>query len=392
MLEDVTNIEDCLELLAGFRKGSDQFQLFKEDYTIMYSIARQCLKGTPLTDRQYALMQKKIINYQSQFDNFDIDLQTCIKKLRKPLRTINREKYIRLEEGKIKIRFPFKKSDIVLINEISNAADGYEHKKGSHEHFFNYTELNVLLLLNRFVDKNFKVDKEIALVYHKIKHMEAQKDKYVPGIYGGELRNVHKKAKALIKEDIGELTETSLLRFIDRRFKYGLEHIDDYNPKTTLEKIAYRENPTMQIKPSEVTLEETLSNLLILNRFPLLICLDKDNAEKQIHPIVNFYKAILNSSEQSVLFRKEHKDDGFNELVKHRNLNNWVDKNTKIVYISKDKLPKVLIKADWKPSAAICFESNLDKNVNTYIMNECDLILFREEYGSPFRRYSNIYG
>jgi hypothetical protein len=29
MLEDVTNIEDCLELLAGFRKGSDQFQLFK---------------------------------------------------------------------------------------------------------------------------------------------------------------------------------------------------------------------------------------------------------------------------------------------------------------------------------------------------------------------------
>ena len=36
--------------------------------------------------------------------------------------------------------------------------------------------------------------------------------------------------------------------------------------------------------------------------------------------------------------------------------------------------------------------SNIDKNVNTYISNVCDLIIFREEYSSPFRRHSSIYG
>ena len=141
-------IEDCLEILAGFRKESDSFSLMKEDYTIMHSIAKQVFKGTALTDRQFALMQTKLLAYKDQFDKADIPLE--VKKLRKPLRSINREKYIKLQGDKIKIRFPFKKTDIMLINEISHKSEGYEHKKGSHEHFFDYTEQNVLNLLDRF--------------------------------------------------------------------------------------------------------------------------------------------------------------------------------------------------------------------------------------------------
>ena len=101
MLENT--VEDCLEILAGFRKESDNFSLMKEDYTIMHSIARQVFKGTALTDRQLALMQKKLPAYKDQFDNADIPLE--LVKLRKPLRSINREKYIKLQGNKIKIRF-----------------------------------------------------------------------------------------------------------------------------------------------------------------------------------------------------------------------------------------------------------------------------------------------
>ena len=79
-------IEDCLEMLAGFRKESESFSLMKEDYTIMHSIARQCFKGTALTDRQYALMQTKLLAYKDQFDKADIPLEIWIKNLRHPLR------------------------------------------------------------------------------------------------------------------------------------------------------------------------------------------------------------------------------------------------------------------------------------------------------------------
>ena len=68
-------IEDCLEILAGFRKESDGFALIKEDYTIMYSIAKQVFKGTALTDRQFALMQTKLLSYSDQFNKADIPLE-----------------------------------------------------------------------------------------------------------------------------------------------------------------------------------------------------------------------------------------------------------------------------------------------------------------------------
>tara|TARA_B100000902_G_C27203437_1_gene860302 strand:- start:26 stop:1192 length:1167 start_codon:yes stop_codon:yes gene_type:complete len=388
MLENT--IEDCLELLAGFRKESDNFSLMKEDYTIMHSIARQVFKGTALTDRQFALMQTKLLAYKDQFDNADIPLE--INKLRHPLREINREKYIRLENDKVKVRFPFKKSDIMLINEISHKAKGYNHKKGSHEHFFDYTELNVLNILNRFAGKSFKIDTELVEVYHEMKHMEAQKEKYVPGIFDMQIRNVNQSAKELMESDIGKLNDDTFLKYADRKFKYGLAHIDVLDPKNITESIAFRNTVVYESKPSIETLDQLLGSLWQLDRFPMLVILSKDKAELQLHSMLTYYRDILNSDQQSVLFRLDDKNAGFNHLVKDRKVNNWVDKSTKIVYISKDKLPKLLVNCECKPTVALCFDSMLDKTLDTFVTDTCDLVIFREEYLSPFRRHSSIYG
>lgn len=394
MLKNHT-IEDCLEMLAGFRKESDGFSLMKEDYTIMHSIARQCLKGTALTDRQFALMQTKLLAYKDQFNNSDILLDDCISNLRQPLRTINREKYIRVEDNKIKVRFPFKKSYIMLVNDIQNPswnAEGYNHAKGSHEHFFDYDESNVLNLLDRFSDKGFTIDKELALVYHEIKHIEAQKDRYVPGIYNMKLKNVSDNLVTIIENDIGPLNKSTLLKYVDRRFKYGLENIDDHAPNHSNERIAYRKTIVHESKPSEISLNQLLDDLWHLDRFPMLVVLDGDNAETQLHQLVTHYRDLLDLNEQSVLFRQEDKNSGFNQLIKDRKLNNWVDKTTKVVYISKDKLPKVLVNNEWNPIVTLTFNSAMDKNVNTFINSMCDLVVFREEYISPFRRHSKLYG
>tara|TARA_B100000214_G_scaffold218509_1_gene158818 strand:+ start:159 stop:1325 length:1167 start_codon:yes stop_codon:yes gene_type:complete len=388
MLENT--VEDCLEILAGFTKESDKFSLMKEDYTIMHSIAKQVFKGTALTDRQLALMQKKLPAYKDQFDNADIQLE--LNKLRKPLRSINREKYIKLQGDKIKIRFPFKKSDIVLINEISNNSSGYEHKKGSHEHFFDYTEQNVLNLLDRFSNKSFKCDKELLLVYQEMKHMETEKEKYIPGIYNMEMKNIKHGVKSLIENDIGKLTTSSYIKYADRRFRYGLTHVDFWEPKNLEESIAFRKTKIYESKPSVETLDQLLGSLWDLDRLPMLVILSKDEPEKQLHSVLSYYRDILNIEQQSVLFRLEDKNAGFNQLVRDRKVNNWVDNTTKIVYISKDKLPKLLVNCEWKPSVALCFDSMLDTTVNVFVNNLCDLIIFREEYLSPFRRHSSIYG
>ena len=286
MLENT--VEDCLEILAGFRKESDKFSLMKEDYTIMHSIAKQVFKGTALTDRQLALMQKKLPAYKDQFDNADIPLE--LVKLRKPLRSINREKYIKLQGNKIKIRFPFKKSDIILINEISGNSDGYEHKKGSHEHFFDYTEQNVLNLLDRFSNKSFKCDKELLLVYHEMKHIEMEKEKYIPGIYNMELKNIKDGVQSLIESDIGKLTTSTFVKYADRRFKYGLTHVDTSDPKNLEESVAFRKSQVYESKPSVETLDQILGSLWNLDRFPMLVILSKNEPEKQLHSMLSYYR------------------------------------------------------------------------------------------------------
>jgi len=394
MLKNHT-IEDCLEMLAGFRVESDKLSLMKEDYTIMHSIARQCLKGTALTDRQFALMQTKLLAYTDQFSNADILLDDCINNLRQPLRSIDRSKYIKFQDNTIVVRFPFKKSYIMLINEISHPswnAEGYHHQKGTHVHYFSYDETNVLNLLDRFGDKGFTIDKELELVYHEIKHIEAQKDRHVPGIYNMELKNVSDRLVTALENDIGPLNKSTLLKYVDRRFKYGIEHIDDSTPSDGREHIAYRKTIVYESKPSTISLNELLDDLWMLDRFPMLVVLDKDKAETQLHQLVTYYRDLLDSAEQSVLFRLDDKDAGFNQLVKDRKINNWVDKTTKVVYISKDKLPKVLINNEWKPIVTLTFDSAMDKNVNTFINSMCDLVVFREEYVSPFRRHSKLYG
>ena len=290
------------------------------------------------------------------------------------------------------MRFPFKKSHIMLINEISNFAEGYEHKKGTHIHSFDYTESNVLLLLDRFNDKGFKVDEEIFLVWHEMQHMLLQKDSYVPGIYNMQLKNISKKIENLLTEEIGELNDENYIKYIDRRFRYGIEHFESQEAITNIQKIAYRKDLEYQSKPSKEKLEHVLTSLYTLDRFPILFILDKDNCEKQLHSIVNFYRDIIDSSTHSVLFREENKDSGFNSLIRDRKLNNWVDKDTKIVYINNKKLPKLLIENEWRPSVAFMFDGVSDRAINTYIKFTCDLQIFREEYGSPFRRHSNYYG
>jgi len=63
----IVNIEDCLEYLAGMRESAATFSIEKTDYTIMNSIAKQVFRGTALTERQFAIMQEKLVNYKQQF-------------------------------------------------------------------------------------------------------------------------------------------------------------------------------------------------------------------------------------------------------------------------------------------------------------------------------------
>lgn len=386
-------IEDLLEILAGLKEQSSM-QIQSSDATIMHSVARQTFKGTALTDRQYALMKEKLGFYKDQFTALEYDFDTAVQTLRQPLRHIDRSKYIRIHDNNIVIRFPFRKTDIMLIQEFSARAEGYVHEKGSHEHVFAYTEKNVLNLLNRFSQKEFEIDDELIEVFNICKNINEEPKKYLSGIDGDKLININESLSPYIREELGDLNNNTLIKFVDRKFRYGFNLVNTSlsEESSLIRKIAFRKEKKYHSIPGDETLDSILTALWQLGRFPMLVVLDDNSAESQLHELVNYYRDILPAEEQSVLFRLDGADSGFNQLVKDRKLNNWVDKTTKIVYINKNKLPKLLINNEWKPTVAFCYNSNVDRYVDSYISFNCDLIIFREETMSPFRKYSKIYG
>jgi len=401
---NLLTIEDCLEIITGVLISSGDFSINSTDISIMTSIARQTGRGIALTDRQQILILRKLEDYRSQFiDNNYTNFDHAVKEIRLPLREIDRSKYIKLvyedlpndkffkpQGPYVKIRFPFRKSLVALIIPIAKA-NPHWHEMRSHDYYFQFNEQVISALATEFKNKDFDIDDEIDIIYKKMQVITANREKYVSSITGNILNNIHPRALKLAQEELGEFSASTELHYVDRCRRYGIVDLPKKDPVTLCEKIAYRTSKEYHSKPTQASLGVLLDAICTLDRLPLLIILEKSNAKQQLYETLNYYRDIVPAPQQSVLFRLEGGSE-FNDLVKDRKVNNWVDKDTKIVYVSADKLPKLLVGNIWTPNATISFSSKLNRLLNTFIEHSSDLIVFREEDYSLIRKYSSYYG
>ena len=306
----IHTIEDALEILAGL-KGNYDLKIEKEEFTIMNSIARQVFRGTALTDRQYDLMKEKLQKYIPQFEQVGLEtILISLEELRQPLRQIDRSKWIKIvdypedivydadEASKyIAIRFPFKKSDVMLINDISKP-NGYHHNKGSHIHYFALNEEYLFQIGDKFFNKDFEIDEILKEKYQQIKQIKDNANKYLPFVKDNKIHNISEKLEKIIQEE----TDNDLLKIYDRRFRYCLDHINIEVTGNSLEEIiASRSSIHYQSKPSEQLIDSVLHALYNLDRFPMLVVLDNKDCESQLYEVVQFFRDLVPAEQQSVL-------------------------------------------------------------------------------------------
>lgn len=400
------SIEDLLELFASMHSSEVSIKPNSSDVTIMYSIARATFKGTALTDRQFALMQTKLETYRDQFENQGVDFSSCIGVTRQPLREIDRRKFIKMlsaeQVEKLRIddttdwfviRFPFKKTHICLLQQFHTDTNEYAHNKGSHEHFFKFSEKNVYAVLSRFIDKNFEIDEGILDYYKQIKDIKQQGPDYLNILHSDNVTFSNTKAKQFAENEIGELNDDNYLKYLDRRWRYGIDIADVHNPKQDdlVNVICCRKSANIHIPTNTWTIDDLFSAINTLDRFPLLCVLGGGQQSlEQLHTVYQATKGFLLPQEQSVLFRYDNPSE-FNDYVKEKNLNNWVDKNTKVVYINNEKLPKLLLKGEWTPVAVLQFSEHRNRTILSYTHHNCDLVMCYAEEVDMMRRYSKFY-
>ena len=412
------NTEDCLEIVAGISElkySADpelskvqNFTLHEDNANIMFSIAKQVFRGTALTAKQYSLVKKLLVEYYvDQFSAHEIDLHEAVEKLRFPLRKIDGSHWIKIQEMKgetmIAIRFPFSKKIIKHIEELKNKSDkDYFYDK--HTHYFPIKEKyiwKIVNIANKFQDAKFEIQPEILDLYKQLEFFVDHPSDYIPGIYNFKIKNYPQSGLDICLDELGEPNYKNLFQYFDRRKYYALNHFDEQavmeslKDKSELTKlIVQRTQDLVCVNSKTWPLEELLRSIDDLDRYPLLVMVNPKDSYGEVTKIQNLVRNYIDNKQVSVLFRLDSKIGNeaiqFNQYVKEQGLNNIVDKNTKIVYISNNKIPKPLLKGDWRPKGIFTIGSKkVSHNIEAFVASQ-NLIIQYDEDASPHYSYGTV--
>ena len=387
-IENPATCEDCLSFLVESGKMENV------DRTILRSIDKQISRKTAMTDRQFAVVKQKLLTYGRLWTEHNIDIHKHVNVLKYPLREIDRSHWIKLLEYQgeevIGIRFPFNKKVIDRIEDLRrlDIHNQKSHYYKDNVHCFPLTPKNifeVIEIANKFKTK-FSVHKELSDIYNRLVEYENNRDDYIPGVYNYTVCNIPDIAKETLKNELGACNEDTLSLYYDRRHLYGLKEFNHNlvnesikNHSIIAQNIIKRTSAVVLINNKTVNLNDLLLAIPEINRLPLLVTLKPDTAHDQLFTVHNILKHIIPSEQMSVMFRKDG-NDPFNEYIKEQKLNNLVDKDTKVVYISTVKLPKPLLQADWRASCVLSFDSSkLTFNHVTNYIDRFDLRITYDE-------------
>lgn len=396
------DIEDYLELLTGAKPTNStsnyQFILNKSDVKLLTSLAKQVQKNIGLTDRQFELTKKKLLEYRDDFEkNGFFDLDKDLENLRIELRTINRSKTVQLvlkdyfdlfsvrNKVMIAIRFPYSNKMIKYITFIKDIQERREYDSKSKTHFVEFTEKNVLKIVDKLQDANFEIQKEIIDYYKEIKEFEKSPQKFQPGVYNFELKNIHKNCIDYLVAYLGKPCLQNLALYYDRRDEFGIGHFDETDLRDSLKeysslanKIIERRDKQILIDSSKFTFKDVFSAIKELQRLPLLIILKHGHEAENL---LEYYQALADKTDLkniSVMFRLENnteKNIQFNELVKELKINNKVTSTTEVVILNNEKIPKPLLQENWKPNTTLLIDSFRQKKQLTIYYNESSLVI-----------------
>ena len=301
------HIEDYLELFVGLHHEQKELKFFcsKKDEVLMFSLGKQVLRQTALTDRQHELAKKKLLEYKEQFDVYGFDdFEKDLDSLRMPIRSINRQKLISLKQINDKIyiavRFPFSKKMIKHIEFLQRLQPKKNYDSKTKTHLIDFSEKNLFEIVSKLKDCNFEIEEDVKEIYGILKIMDDDKENNAPGIYGFEIKNLHAKAIDYAVTSIGEPNVDNLVAYKDRENLLGLKHFDDVelqkaisNLQPLTKKIMQRTNSMIFIDDNEYTFNNIVESVLELYRFPLLIVLPKDNEYDVLSHTYKSFKNII---------------------------------------------------------------------------------------------------
>jgi len=283
----------------------------------------------------------------------------------------------------ISVSFPFNRSLIDIIERLTREIKSYTFDNSGNRYYFRCDEENVLKVIGAFRHKGFEVDDELTNLYNKLTQIIKNKKDYLPIVEADRLVNFHPVTENYLLEKLGPPKVSNIVKYKDRAIQFGISGINQSllqaglkDVSTLTSKLVARESPTVLIRPTEWTLDDIVLSLIELDRLPLLVLVSTEDALRDLKLMHSALNKYVDPAETAVLFRLDNeKNADFNKYVKDQGLNNTVNKSTKVVYVSKDKLPKPLLKSKWAPSSVLRLGSYRIQTKIDHWIYESDLVM-----------------
>jgi hypothetical protein len=368
-------IEDALEILAGTVTRTVNIRIDFGEINLVKSLARQVARGTALTDRQFDLATKKIEKYRIGLEQNAVNVESllALKTLRMPLRQLDRTQSISLfldtdNKTKVLIKYVFSKKFSAIWSNLQEQLTVTVHdSKGEKRLSFN--EQDLYLIVNTLKPLGFDVADDVESLYEKIEEIYLSPDNFAPYVDIVDnvpvLKNANFRCQEYLDNEVPGRKDSDFLVFLDRVKNCGIYHknskiiekITEISPNNLIKTILVSPETRFRLNPQEHTTSSLFNILDTLNQWPLLILVDETkDAISQVKHLCTELMQRCADNEVTVFFRLENgnpEHEEFNQFVKDNHLNNYIDSKTKVVFVSKNRIPKPLFNADWKPRSAL---------------------------------------
>lgn len=394
-------IEDLIQSACGpffwqMQSPSSNVSMSPRDRDMLNSFYEQLYyRNSDLTEKQgklaVSILKRNKDILRPHFPNIDLILDN--PQWRNPFRVLSTVNKISIgvvdsqnlnykNKKSIIIEFPYNLELVdVLRKRNQDVHDLYKgHWDPNHKKWlFSLTEKNILWLGKNLLPKSFDADDQFLEYFKQVTEVCEQVENHAPmlSIQDGKYQIVNASSRIPQPETddlVQALFFARLYGIVNWDDAIGKE-VDKLNP-ITRGVLAFNKKSYPWFNSEEIAIDNFVD--LLQNASPALIVIPGGGELVELKKWHQFSKSLgIGSQEISVLFRLPNDRADFNKYVKDENLNNAVDENTKLVFVST-KIPKPLVKSDIKFDTVINlgYYNYVHFTMSTIINNATNLVYY----------------
>ena len=382
--KNMNNIDQILTFLAVQTDPEIEKYLSKRDAQVLRSLAKIVSSPNFITENQGRLVMKILReNYEKiPFLQHEISVVLAAPRWSKSFRQVEVIKKMSIStnytgDQHLVIEFTFSSAIRKILQELSKNLTGVTASQSGKEYYADLTEKNIVHLVDALLPHGFSIDEKLQNFYDTIKSWsksETEQQFYLTNI-------THQTFQKNITADLGLETAIDQCVVIDRsmRYQYFYENTKK-TPENLTENIAARTTTRVWVDKNNYSVDQIIESLVTLKRFPLLAVFDSHNTTQCLEELEILTKSLEKfgiSDNIGIYFRLDSNAGGkdFNQFIADNKLNCQLVNSTKIVGVQSAKIPKFLLKTDWKPKSVISFGNHLRHSKTAVYANCCDLII-----------------